>query len=86
MPSPKQIVHERQHTHGDFSSHAVCTQKLKDLARQCPNWDKLAPVHKEALEMILFKVGRVLTGDPSFKDHWDDIAGYAQLGSAHLEG
>ena len=29
--------------------------------------------------MIAHKIGRILAGNPDFKDHWDDIAGYAVL-------
>ena len=29
--------------------------------------------------MIAHKIGRILAGDPSFQDHWADIAGYATL-------
>ena len=34
---------------------------------------------KEALDMIAHKIGRICAGNPNFKDHWADIAGYAQL-------
>jgi hypothetical protein len=33
----------------------------------------------EALDMILHKIGRIVAGDATFKDHWVDIAGYATL-------
>jgi hypothetical protein len=41
----------------------------------------LIPVHREALDMIALKLSRILSGQANFKDHWDDIAGYAKLGS-----
>ena len=31
--------------------------------------------------MIALKLSRILSGQSNFKDHWDDIAGYAKLGS-----
>lgn len=40
---------------------------------------------KEALEMIQTKVGRILTGDPTHRDSWHDIAGYAVLIEQLLE-
>jgi len=31
--------------------------------------------------MIALKLSRILSGQADFKDHWDDIAGYAKLAS-----
>ena len=42
----------------------------------------LPPYHSMALVMIATKLSRILTGGPDFRDHWDDIAGYAKLASA----
>ena len=36
--------------------------------------------------MILHKIGRILAGDPNHKDHWVDIAGYANLPIKEIEG
>jgi hypothetical protein len=33
--------------------------------------------------MTANKWGRILAGDAHFKDHWNDLAGYATLGSNH---
>jgi len=73
------ILAERQKTHGDYSEHARITQELKSVLRSSPGWDKLTDCQKETLEMIAHKAGRTLAGDPDFKDHWDDIAGYSKL-------
>ncbi|WP_257617167.1 hypothetical protein [Campylobacter pinnipediorum] len=35
--------------------------------------------------MIAHKIARILAGNPNYKDHWDDIAGYATLVSKELE-
>ena len=43
------------------------------------NKGPLSDTQKESLEMIVHKIGRILAGDPSFQDHWDDIAGYAKI-------
>jgi hypothetical protein len=40
---------------------------------------KLSVSQREALEMILHKIARILNGDPNFKDSWTDIIGYARL-------
>jgi hypothetical protein len=34
---------------------------------------------REALEIDAHKIGRILAGDPDFRDHWLDRAGYATL-------
>jgi hypothetical protein len=54
--------------------------------RDTPNWKRLAPYQKEALEMKAHKIGRILNGDPDYSDSWIDIAGYAQLVADRLEG
>jgi hypothetical protein len=41
---------------------------------------------REALDMILHKISRICTGDPTFKDHWVDIVGYATLVIKDIEG
>ena len=75
------LLVERQRTHGSFEDHANMTQALKLGMKAGRNWDKLSTRHTESLEMIQHKIGRILGGDPMFKDHWDDIAGYAKLAS-----
>jgi Domain of unknown function (DUF6378) len=73
------ILAERQKTHGDYSQHAGCTQALKDILRSYHAYEDLIPEHREALDMICHKIGRIIAGNPHFRDHWDDIAGYAKL-------
>jgi hypothetical protein len=84
MTDVKDILAERGKVHGDFSDHARFAQSLKRIAQTSPNWNALANVQTEALEMILHKVARILAGDPNHADHWDDIAGYATLVSERL--
>lgn len=81
------ILEERQKTHGEFSTHAEMTQELKLVMQSragCVRWNNLTPSMREALEMIVHKIGRILNGNPNHKDHWDDIAGYATLVSREL--
>ena len=47
-------------------------------------WPKLRSAQRESLEVIATKIGRILGGDPTHKDHWDDIAGYAELVAREL--
>ena len=81
MTDLDQILTERRAAHGDFSEHARITQNLKAMAANGVNWreSRLTSVQREAIEMILHKVGRIVAGDPNHRDHWDDIAGYARL-------
>lgn len=39
----------------------------------------------EALDMIATKMSRIMAGDPTYRDNWDDIAGYARLVSEYFD-
>lgn len=78
------LLTERKSTHGDYTEHAMYTQRLKGYFRACPNWQKLEDHQRETLEMIAHKIGRILAGDPHFDDHWKDISGYAKLTADRL--
>lgn len=83
--STDQILEERSRTHGDFRNHAFISQSLKDLILLELNDDvRKSFVVVEGIEMICHKLARIAAGDPLFKDHWDDIAGYATLVSRYL--
>ena len=84
------LLIERNKTHGDYSVHARITQNLKSIVRDFhvvgpasdtpfPAVNRLNSEQAESLDMIFHKIGRILAGDPDFRDHWDDIAGYAKL-------
>lgn len=70
---------ERGNRYGIFARHAEITQRLKHVLQGYPNWQKLSASQKEALDMIVHKIGRILNGDPDYADSWHDIAGYATL-------
>ena len=70
---------KRGGVHGDFAANAKIMQATKRLWRDHVGWQHLDDTKREALDLIAVKVGRVLCGDPSFADHWHDIAGYAIL-------
>ena len=78
------ILAVRRTQHGDFTDHARVTQNLKAMAKNHTNWHKLSAIQIEAIEMILHKIGRILSGNPDHQDHWDDIAGYAKLVSQRI--
>lgn len=75
-----ELLNQRQKTHGEFKENALISQDLKRFYRKCHGWDNMSNVQREALDMIALKMSRILSGQSCFKDHWDDIAGYAALG------
>jgi len=40
---------------------------------------------KEALDSMASKFGRLGSGDPNFRDHWDDISGYSTQASLNCD-
>lgn len=70
---------ERGNTHGRWRDQASRTFAIKSVMHTAEQWNSLTPGQQEALDMIAVKIGRILEGDPSFKDHWHDIGGYAKL-------
>lgn len=75
-------LNERGERYGRFEDHAVIAQQLQDVIRGAhggAGWDGLAPDQKQALTVITDKVARMLNGDPTYRDNWHDIVGYAKL-------
>jgi len=70
----------KQKTHGNYKDTAETSQNLKSVMASSKNWASLKDTQREALEMIVVKIARVLSGDANFRDHWDDIEGYAEIG------
>lgn len=79
MSSIDSTLQERGSRYGAFTGHAEITQSLKATMHATPNWGKLAPDQKEALDMVAHKVGRILNGDADYIDSWHDIIGYTRL-------
>lgn len=75
----KETIAAREETYGVFRNVAVTAQELKDSLHDSRNWEALTDTQREAAEMIVSKLARVVCGDPSHKDNWHDIAGYAKL-------
>lgn len=73
------LLHLRESTHGNYEVQAAVAQKIKKIWEDTPNWPKLGDAERESLHMIAAKISRILCGDPKCKDHWVDLAGYAQL-------
>lgn len=82
------VLDSRAKDYGKFIEGAEIMQILKRLvhnyieARGTP----LAFDQREALDMIIHKVGRIINGNPDKVDHWVDIAGYATLVADRLQG
>lgn len=81
----EKVLEERGSRYGNFPDHAFITQNIKKAMKCSPNWAHLTPEQAECLEMIAHKVGRILNGDPNYKDSWVDIVGYTQLVVNELE-
>lgn len=84
--SMPEVLIERGSTHGNFAESSIFNQALLDLFRNTKNWDDMPAMHKESIEMIMHKIGRIVFGDFNFKDHWVDISGYASLIEKELKG
>jgi hypothetical protein len=46
----------------------------------------LAFDQREAIDMIIHKLGRIINGNPDKVDSWRDVAGYSTLVADRLEG
>jgi len=75
----KNILDEREKTHGPFVTVAAKAQQIKDAIRGGKTWAEMDDIQRESLEMIASKIGRILAGNHDEVDHWRDIAGYAEL-------
>lgn len=76
------LTNARGSTHGDWSRQSATAQSLKRVIRDSFNYHagNLTDSQLDALEMIAVKMSRILTGNPTHDDHWQDIQGYALLG------
>lgn len=77
-------LEQRGKQYGEFKDHAAISQGLKRVMYG-RSFEALSDDKKEALEMIMHKVARILNGDPEYKDNWHDIVGYAKLVDDSLE-
>jgi hypothetical protein len=82
------ILDSRAKDYGKFIEGAEIMQMLKRLVhnyieqRQTP----LAFDQREAIDMIIHKLGRIINGNPDKVDSWRDVAGYSTLVADRLEG
>lgn len=79
------VLEERGKRYGVFLGHAKITQSLKWTMHSSQKWTQLSNDKQECLDMIAHKIGRILNGDPEYKDSWTDIIGYTRLVEETLE-
>jgi hypothetical protein len=79
MDNTETLLNERNTTHGAFTENARISQGIKRVMYTSKNWNEMNDVHREALEYIAGKIGRILSGQWDFDDSFEDIAGYAKL-------
>lgn len=77
------IVNEREATHGAFADTARAWYRLSSVvaeerARCGTHAGDLEPVVAYGLDQDIAKIARIVSGDPTFLDHWEDVAGYAE--------
>lgn len=84
FPAVDAILDARHQTHGAFMDVAAVAVALRAILRD--RRPDLMPDQEEALNMICTKISRIVNGNPSEREHWLDLAGYAQLVADRLEG
>jgi len=72
------MLDDRRSRYGDFASLSRLSQRMKEPMRLHEGWSRMDSYQREALEMILHKVARIVNGDPNYDDSWTDIIGYTQ--------
>lgn len=75
----RDTLNQRGQQYGSFAVNGKISQDFKCIAHGAQGWWTLEPYQREAVEIILHKFSRILTGDPLYVDSWRDIAGYSQL-------
>jgi hypothetical protein len=78
------VLQERGNRYGTFESNARTCQLLKNVLHAQEGWYELSYVQREALEMMMHKVSRLVNGDSTYLDTVIDIAGYNQLMLEHM--
>lgn len=79
------LLNERQKTHGNYGEVAGIAQMFREIMRGTTGWQRMNDAQREALDSMASKFGRLGSGDPHFRDHWDDLAGYAALASSQCD-
>jgi len=83
MPEIKDVLQQRNGTHGNFLDTCATTQELMQVLYRGSNFGALSAPQVESLHMMAHKLARIVNGDPNFEDHWIDIEGYSTLVRIH---
>ena len=78
------ILEEREVTHGDFEMKSIWIQEIMENLVELNSWEDMSADQRESIHMILVKLSRIIYGNHNHVDHWNDIAGYANLVSERL--
>jgi len=75
------LLENRGLTHGDYKDNSKITTLMWEvISKHLQNNNKeISPEQEYALYMIIGKISRIVSGDSSFTDHWEDIKGYSEL-------
>lgn len=73
------VLSERGSRYGTLMSNATISQGLKEILHNSSNWGAMPPDMREALDMIVHKISRIVEGDFDYDDSWIDISGYSTL-------
>ena len=73
------VLSERGSRYGSLMSNATISQGLKEILHSSTNWGAMPPDMREALDMIVHKISRIVEGDFNYDDSWIDISGYSTL-------
>lgn len=70
----------------EFKDAACISQNLKAIIHTGVNWksNNLDPRQEEAIEMILHRLARIVSGSSNEVGHWADIEAYAHLVSKYI--
>ncbi|MDE8035315.1 DUF6378 domain-containing protein [Actinobacillus equuli subsp. equuli] len=83
MQSTQEILNERQAQHGSYESFCEIYGGLRKVSDK--HAEKLTWQQQTAVEMMLFKIARILNNGANHQDNYQDIAGYALLGGGLFE-
>ena len=76
------LLEERESVHGPHHRTALFEQSMRNIMRNIYSecWRELPPAMCSALDEVVRKMARILSGDHTHEDHWLDIEGAARLG------
>lgn len=90
MSGISNTLEERGTKYGNYLEQTTIISNITDAIHESGNagiaWLDMEPDQKDALNMIIVKISRILNGDPDYADNWHDIAGYATLVADRLDG